>query len=70
MKIVTINVPQSYLDAVQALIDLGLYNSRSEVVRVALAEFIGREEQFNQLLGEENMFSNVDPEILKSLNQA
>ena len=38
MKIVTVNVPKSYLDAIAVLIRLndGLFPSRSELVRVAV----------------------------------
>ena len=46
MRIVTINVPVSYLDAFQSLIDLGLYNSRSQLVRVCLKEFLEKENEF------------------------
>ena len=46
MRIVTINVPHSYLDAFQSLIDLGLYNSRSQLVRVCLKEFLEKEIEF------------------------
>ena len=44
MKIVTINVPESYLDAIKKLIGKGgLYPSRSELVRVATREFLLKE---------------------------
>ena len=46
MRIVTINVPHSYLTAFQSLIDLGLYNSRSQLVRVCLKEFLEKENEF------------------------
>ena len=46
MRIVTINVPQSYLDALQSFVDNGLYNSRSQLVRECLKEFLDREIQF------------------------
>ena len=46
MRIVTINVPNSYLDALQSLVDNGLYNSRSKLVRECLKEFLDKEIQF------------------------
>jgi len=46
MRIVTINVPHRYLDSIQSLINLGLYNSRSQVVRVCLKEFLDKEKEF------------------------
>ena len=44
MKIVTVNVPESYIDAISKLIgENGLYPSRSELIRVAVREFLIRE---------------------------
>lgn len=44
MKIVTVNVPESYIDAINKLIgEDGLYPSRSELVRCAVREFLIRE---------------------------
>lgn len=41
MKIITINIPQSYIDAINALIgDGGIYPSRSELIRVAIRDFL------------------------------
>ncbi|MHA2288597.1 MAG: ribbon-helix-helix domain-containing protein, partial [Promethearchaeota archaeon] len=39
MKIITINLPEKYLEAIQTLNDLGIYPSRSEAIRTALSEF-------------------------------
>jgi len=45
MKICTINVPESYIEAINKLIgaDNGLYPSRSELIRVAVREFLLKE---------------------------
>ena len=44
MKICTVNVPESYIDAINKLIGgNGLYPSRSELIRVAVREFLLRE---------------------------
>ena len=49
MKIVTVNVPESYLEAIERLLDNkthnnnGLYPSRSELIRVAVRDFLIRE---------------------------
>ena len=41
MKIVTVNVPESYLDAIEKLVgDCGLYPSRSELIRCAVRKFL------------------------------
>ena len=50
MKIITINLPEKYLDAIQTLNDLGIYPSRSEAIRNALSQFLDDElEMFNNL---------------------
>ncbi len=43
MKIITINLPEKYLDAIQILNDLGVYPSRSEAIRIALHNFLANE---------------------------
>jgi len=44
MKIVTVNVPESYIDAINKLIgENGLYPSRSELIRCAVREFLIKE---------------------------
>ena len=44
MKIVTVNVPESYLESVKKLIgEGGLYPSRSELIRCAVREFLIKE---------------------------
>lgn len=44
LKIVTVNLPVSYLKAIEALTGKqGLYPSRSELIRVAVRDFLIRE---------------------------
>jgi len=44
LKIVTVNVPESYLESIKRLIgENGLYPSRSELIRVAVREFLIKE---------------------------
>jgi len=44
MKIVTVNVPESYIEAIKKLVgEGGLYPSRSELIRVAVREFLLKE---------------------------
>ncbi|MCP4763375.1 MAG: ribbon-helix-helix protein, CopG family [archaeon] len=54
MRIVTINVPNSYIGAFENLIKLGLYNSRSQIVREALKDFLDKEKAFTVDLQSEN----------------
>lgn len=44
MKIVTVNIPESFVDAIEKLIgEDGLYPSRSELIRCAVREFLVKE---------------------------
>ncbi len=44
MKIVTVNIPESFLDSIKKLVgNNGLYPSRSELIRVAVRDFLIRE---------------------------
>lgn len=66
MRIITINLPHRYLDAIQCLIELGYYPSRSEAIRIALREFLGSEiEMFSKL--EKGYFEKIKKAQLKSM---
>jgi len=58
MKIITINLPEKYLDAIQVLNDMNVYASRSEAVRVALNDFLTKEMK---------MYLDLDPENFEML---
>ncbi len=58
LKIITINLPEKYLEAIQTLNDLGIYPSRSEAIRTALSEFLDEELK---------MFNNLEEETFKML---
>ena len=50
LKIITINLPEKYLQAIQILNDMGVYPSRSEAIRIALHQFLADElKMFNEL---------------------
>jgi Arc/MetJ-type ribon-helix-helix transcriptional regulator len=50
MKIITINLPEKYLQAIQILNDMGIYPSRSEAIRIALRDFLSKElKMYNDL---------------------
>ena len=58
MKIITINLPIQYLEAIQSLQDIGICPSRSEAIRTALREFLEDElKTFNDL--ETNAFKKI-----------
>ena len=54
MKIITINMPQKYLDAIQVLQDLEMYPSRSEFIRECLRNFLYEEKKFMNTLSKES----------------
>jgi Arc/MetJ-type ribon-helix-helix transcriptional regulator len=54
LKIVTINIPDQYLDCIQSMVELGFFPSRSEAVRVALKQFLVRESEINDGFEHEN----------------
>lgn len=43
MRIITVKMPESYVEAIDELVRLGRYTSRSEVIRAAIRELIKRE---------------------------
>ena len=53
MKIITINLPEPYLDAISVLTEQGKYESRSQAIRVALQDFLAAELQLYTNLEEE-----------------
>ncbi|UYP48344.1 hypothetical protein NEF87_004629 [Candidatus Lokiarchaeum ossiferum] len=48
MKIVTINIPDQYLDCLETMVNMGYFPSRSEAVRQALKQFLTNEQDLNQ----------------------
>ncbi len=65
MKIITINLPEKYLDAIQILNDLGLYTSRSEAIRSALENFLAKEIKMDSDLHVEQFRSLMTNKIKK-----
>ena len=58
MKIITINLPEKYLSAIQALNEMGIYPSRSEAIRIALKDF---------LTDELKMYNDLEDESFKMI---
>ncbi len=54
IKIITINLPIRYLEAIQVLTDLRQYPSRSEAIREALRDFLKKELIFFDKLEEKS----------------
>lgn len=66
MKIVTINVPDQYLDCVEIMVNNGFFPSRSEVVREALKEFLTNEVEMNKGLKYKN-FEQMKKQQMNSM---
>ena len=43
MKVVTVHLPEAYLDAIDELVRRKLYPNRAEVIRMAVRDLIRRE---------------------------
>ena len=54
MRIITINLPEKYLQAIQILNDNGAYPSRSEAIRIALHDFLAKELKMYHDLDDDN----------------
>ena len=59
IKIITINLPEKYLAAIQVLNDQGIYPSRSEAIRVALKDFLESELGFYEALDSDNLRKHI-----------
>jgi len=69
MKIITVNLPEEYIRAIDQIVGMdGLYPSRSELIRVAVRQFLLQEissaKQF------QDYFKNKGPHIIKNPNSS
>ncbi len=58
MRLVTVKIPEIYLEGIDELVKLGRYSSRSEVIRTAIRD----------LLKKELWFSDKNEEFRRSKN--
>lgn len=65
VKIVTVNVPESYIDAINKLIGgNGLYPSRSELIRCAVREFLLKElKMANKMMGKGDEIDDLEDDF-------
>ncbi|MHA1291105.1 MAG: ribbon-helix-helix domain-containing protein [Promethearchaeota archaeon] len=59
MKVITINLPEKYLKAIQVLKNTGRYQSRSDFIRVALKDFLLKELKMYNDLKKENFLISI-----------
>lgn len=50
LKLITLNLPEAYIDGIEKLIEEDLYPNRAEVIRMAVRDFIIKETNFKNLL--------------------
>ena len=43
MKLITVHIPEMFLDALDYLVEEGKYPNRSEIIRIAIRDFLIRE---------------------------
>ena len=43
MKLITTHIPEKHVEAIELLVKNGMYSNRSEVIRVALRDFLIKE---------------------------
>ena len=43
VKLVTLNIPQVYLDGIEHLVEQEIYPNRSETIRIAVRDFLRKE---------------------------
>lgn len=55
MKVITINLSELHIKALQVLMDVGLYSSRSEAIRVAIRDFLQKELTFACVLKNDDL---------------
>jgi len=52
LRIVTVKLPEAYVEVLDRLVAMGRYTSRSEAIRIAIRDLIAREaEIYAKLLG-------------------
>ena len=61
MKLISVNLPESYLKVMEILVSEGKFPNRSEGIRVAIRDLIKTE-----YLIEESVKRNVNPSLIES----
>ena len=53
MRVVTVKVPEAYVEAIDELVKRGRFTSRSEAIRAAIRELLRRELWIKEMIDEE-----------------
>ncbi len=59
LKLVTVKMPETYVEGLDELVRMGRYSSRSEAIRIAVRELLKRELWGASILGGEEEDFNV-----------
>ena len=54
MRVVTVKMPEAYVEAIDELVKMGRYTSRSEAIRAAVRELLRRELWIKEMYDEDN----------------
>lgn len=57
MRLITVHIPQKWLDLLDELVAAGLYPNRSEIIRLAIREFLKNEPWLRERRRTENQRS-------------
>jgi antitoxin ParD1/3/4 len=49
MKLITLNLPEAYIEGIEALVAAEIYPNRSETIRHAVRDLIIKEKTFNPI---------------------
>lgn len=60
LRIITVNVSDFQIDALESLADAGLYASRSEAIRAAINEFLERKAAYFEQVAEAGIDADID----------
>lgn len=62
MKLITLHIPQRFIEALDELVAKGWYPNRSEAIRVAIRDFLREMKKF--MVPSEKKYSNIDTQTL------
>ncbi|MCC6045382.1 MAG: ribbon-helix-helix domain-containing protein [Ignisphaera sp.] len=69
MRIVTVKMPETYLEAIDELVRMGRYSSRSEVIRTAIRELLRRELWESEASLEKTKRKNAKSKVIEVLRE-
>ena len=68
LKVITINIPDQYLECIEVMVNLGFFPSRSEAIRQALSRFLVMERGVNYDLEPDHFQALKEEQITGMMN--